>query len=70
MIEYSKKFNSIKKEYRKLGTKLDSEKILNDINEEFDKNKNGVVDLFEVKGEINQLIHKHKDLIVERGLKT
>lgn len=69
LIEYSKKFNSIKKEYRKLGTKLDSEKILNDINEEFDKNKNGVVDLFEVKGEINQLIHKHKDLIVERGLK-
>jgi hypothetical protein len=65
--ENSKKFKLLEKDYQRFKTIFDKQEILNNLYEEFDKNKNGTIDLFEVKGEINQLIVKHKVLIIERG---
>ena len=34
---------------------------------EFDKDKNNIVDVMEVKDDFNQLLKKHNDIIIERG---
>jgi hypothetical protein len=34
---------------------------------EFDKDKNNIVDVIEVKDDFNQLLKKHNDIIIERG---